>query len=69
MLILLLQAIFTSKHHMPIAYLSHWCFQISSREKFCADISNDKAIMVVLLEKEILLDGRNPMRLKARRKH
>lgn len=65
-LTLLPWAVFISKYHIQMAYPSLWCFNISSREKFCADIINDKSNNdnAVILEEEILLDGQNPIRTK-----
>lgn len=66
LLILLPQAVFISKYHTRIAYPSLWCFNISSREKFCADIANNESHndSAVTLEEEILLNGQNPMTMK-----
>lgn len=66
LLILLPQAVFISKYHTWIAYPSFWCFNISSREKFCADIANNESHndSALALEEEILLNGQNPMTMK-----
>lgn len=49
LLILLPQAVFIAKDHTRVAYPSLWCFHISSREKFCADMLMTKVVMMVLL--------------------